>query len=106
LILFVACGLATFPLGRGETVREQIDRLISEMVSAGVFFQDAVSEFEKRYIRKVLEASGGNQSRAANALGIHRNTLGRKLEQYHLISMNGSRSRATAKSSLRKNSHK
>jgi transcriptional regulator with PAS, ATPase and Fis domain len=60
-----------------------------------VFFQDAVSEFEKRYIRKILEASKGNQSQAAKALGIHRNTLGRKMEEYHLVSKNGAtRSRA------------
>ena len=70
-------------------MKDQMDRLISEMVSAGVFFQDAVSEFEKRYIRKILEASKGNQSQAAKALGIHRNTLGRKMEEYHLVSKNG-----------------
>ena len=70
-------------------MKEQIDRLISEMVSTGVFFQDAVSEFEKKYIRKVLDANDGNQSRAAKALGIHRNTLGRKMEEYHLSSRNG-----------------
>ena len=72
------------------TVKEQVERLISEMVNDGVFFQDAVSEFEKKYIRKVLELNGGNQSQAAKALGIHRNTLGRKMEEYHLSSRNGS----------------
>jgi DNA-binding NtrC family response regulator len=71
------------------TVKDQVERLISDMVNAGVFFQDAVSEFEKKYIRKVLELSGGNQSKAAKALGIHRNTLGRKMEEYHLTSKNG-----------------
>jgi transcriptional regulator with PAS, ATPase and Fis domain len=68
-----------------------MERLISEMVSTGVFFPDAVSEFEKKYIRKVLEANSGNQSLAAKALGIHRNTLGRKIEEYHLVSKNGHR---------------
>ena len=71
-------------------MKEQIERLISEMVSTGVFFQDAVTEFEKKYIRKVLDASDGNQSRAAKALGIHRNTLSRKIEEYHIASRNGS----------------
>ena len=71
-------------------MKEQIDRLIADMVSAGVFFQDALSEFEKKYIRKVLDISGGNQSQAAKVLGIHRNTLGRKIEQYHLAASNGS----------------
>jgi len=70
-------------------LKDQVERLISEMVNAGVFFQDAVSEFEKKYIRKVLELNGGNQSRAAKALGIHRNTLGRKMEEYHISSRNG-----------------
>ena len=70
-------------------MKDLMERLISEMVGAGVFFQDAVSEFEKKYIRKILEASKGNQSQAAKALGIHRNTLGRKMEEYHLVSKNG-----------------
>ena len=70
-------------------MKDQVERLISEMVNTGVFFQDAVSEFEKKYIRKVLEINGGNQSKAAKALGIHRNTLGRKMEEYHISSRNG-----------------
>ncbi|MSO19498.1 MAG: histidine kinase [Acidobacteria bacterium] len=76
-------------------MRDLIEKLIAQMVETGVFFQDAVSEFEKKYIRKVLEQSGGNQSKAAKALGMHRNTLGRKMEEYHLAARNGSRSKAS-----------
>ncbi len=76
-------------------MRDLIEKLITQMVETGVFFQDAVSEFEKKYIRKVLEQSGGNQSKAAKALGMHRNTLGRKMEEYHLAARNGSRSTAS-----------
>ena len=86
-------------------MKDQIERLVSQMVETGVFFQDAVSEFEKRYIRKVLEDSGGNQSRAAKALGIHRNTLGRKMEEYNLASKNGvprSKKRASRTKTARK----
>jgi DNA-binding NtrC family response regulator len=85
-------------------VKDQVDRLISEMVNAGVFFQDAVSEFEKKYIRKVLEVNGGNQSKAAKALGIHRNTLGRKMEEYHISSRNGMAT--IGRSPRRKRSHR
>ena len=46
-------------------MKDQMDRLVTQMVEAGVFFQDAVSEFEKKYIRKVLELSRGNQTKAA-----------------------------------------
>ena len=70
-------------------MKDQMERLIILMVDSGLFFQDAVTEFEKRYIRRVLEVHGGNQSQAAKALGIHRNTLGRKMEEYNLASKNG-----------------
>ena len=86
-------------------MKDLIDRLVGQMVDAGVFFQDGVSEFEKRYIRRVLELHRGNQTRAAKALGIHRNTLGRKMEEYHLSSRNGAR-RPKAKASKRKSSRK
>ncbi|MBI3894394.1 MAG: helix-turn-helix domain-containing protein [Acidobacteria bacterium] len=72
-------------------MKDQLDRLIAQMVDEGVFFQDAVSEFEKRYIRRVMEINGGNQSQTAKALGIHRNTLGRKAEEYKLVGRNGAR---------------
>ena len=41
--------------------------------------REAVDLFEKQYIREVLEASGGNRQNAAKTLGIHRNTLLKKL---------------------------
>ena len=51
-------------------MKDQLDKLISELVERGVFFQDAVSEFEKRFIRSVLDVHSGNQSQSAKALGI------------------------------------
>ncbi len=40
----------------------------------------SLEEVEKRYIRKVLEATGGNKRRTAEVLGIARRTLYRRLE--------------------------
>jgi DNA-binding protein Fis len=54
------------------------------MVERGILFDEAVGEFEKRFIKQVLETAKGNQSRAAEILGIHRNTLSRKISQYKL----------------------
>jgi Nif-specific regulatory protein len=43
-----------------------------------------LAELEKRYIIRTLAQCDGNRTRAATALGIGRNTLGRKLKQYGL----------------------
>jgi len=67
-------------------VKDQLESLVGQMVERGIHFDEAVAEFEKKFIKRVLDHSRGNQSRAAIVLGIHRNTLSRKLDQYHLDS--------------------
>jgi transcriptional regulator with PAS, ATPase and Fis domain len=54
------------------------------MVENGILFADARREFEKRFIARVLQRHSGNLSRAAKDLRIHRNTLGKKIEEYKL----------------------
>jgi len=65
-------------------VRDQLESLVGQMVERGILFQEAVGEFEKRFIKRVLDRLNGNQSRAAKVLGIHRNTLSRKIYAYKL----------------------
>jgi DNA-binding protein Fis len=65
-------------------VKDQLEGLVSQMVERGILFDEAVGEFEKRFIKRVLDRVDGNQSRAAHQLGIHRNTLSRKLTEYKL----------------------
>ncbi|MGH9470360.1 MAG: helix-turn-helix domain-containing protein [Terriglobia bacterium] len=65
-------------------MKDQLDALINQMIEHGVHYEDAISEFQKRFIRKALEKNEGNRSKAAQMLGIHRNTLSRKLEENHL----------------------
>ena len=65
-------------------MKQQLDALIVEMVDKGIRFSDAKREFEKRFIQRVVQRHRGNLSRAAQDLRIHRNTLGRKVEEYKL----------------------
>jgi DNA-binding protein Fis len=65
-------------------MKDQLEGLVGQMVERGIMFQEAVGEFEKRFIKRVLDRSKGNQSRAAKILGIHRNTLSRKIFTYKL----------------------
>jgi Fis family transcriptional regulator, factor for inversion stimulation protein len=62
------------------------------MVDRGILFDEAIGEFEKRFIKRTLERADGNQCRAAKMLGIHRNTLSRKIGEYKL-NHHGSRKR-------------
>jgi hypothetical protein len=54
------------------------------MVEKGIRYDAVVQDFEKCYISRVLERVKGNQSRAARTLGMHRNTLSRKIAEYNL----------------------
>jgi DNA-binding NtrC family response regulator len=63
-------------------IADKIERLVEEMVDKEVQFEDAVREFEKRFISQVLGRCEGSLTKTAEALGIHRNTLTRKMAEY------------------------
>jgi DNA-binding NtrC family response regulator len=65
-------------------IAEKIERLVEEMVDKNVQFADAVREFEKRFISRVLGRFDGSLTKTADALGMHRNTLTRKMSEYKL----------------------
>jgi len=65
-------------------VKDQLEALVNQMIDRGILFTEAVSEFEKRFIDRMLEKNHGNHSKAAKALGIHRNTLSRKVDELDL----------------------
>ena len=65
-------------------MREQLDQLIEEMVAKGVRYEDAHREFERRFITRVIARADGNLCRAAEVLGIHRNTLSRKMMEHRI----------------------
>jgi DNA-binding protein Fis len=51
------------------------------MVARGVHYEDAQREFDKRFVACVIEKSDGNLCKAADTLGVHRNTLARKIKE-------------------------
>jgi DNA-binding NtrC family response regulator len=66
-----------------EDVRDLPSRITadptSELLASAADRQLPLAEVERGYIRRVLDANGGNVSRAARILGIDRRTLYRKL---------------------------
>jgi len=61
-------------------VRELLEQLVGEMVDKGIRYEDAQREFDKRFITRVVQKCDGNLCKAADTLGVHRNTLTRKLK--------------------------
>jgi DNA-binding NtrC family response regulator len=65
-------------------LRDELEHLVDSMVTRGVRYNDAQREFEKRFIARALAGTGGNLGKAASLLGMHRNTLSRKMAEYRL----------------------
>jgi DNA-binding NtrC family response regulator len=65
-------------------VREQLDRIVQEMLDKGVLYDDARREFEKMFITRALQRSKGSVGDAAELLGLHRNTVARKMTEYRI----------------------
>ena len=65
-------------------LRDQLDGLVGEMIAKGLRFEEAQRELEKRFIAQVLTQADGNVCKAADVLGMHRNTLSRKIVAYRL----------------------
>lgn len=64
-------------------MKQKLEALISEMIDHGLLYDEALCEFEKTFIMTVLEKNHGNQTKAAKAMGIHRNSLNRRLAAYN-----------------------
>jgi DNA-binding protein Fis len=65
-------------------VKEKLESLVTEMIERRIYLDEALDEFEKRFIQSVLTKTGGNKTKAAQVLGVHRNTLNRKIVQHKL----------------------
>jgi transcriptional regulator with PAS, ATPase and Fis domain len=63
-------------------MRARLEALIDEMLDGQIMLDEAVTEFEKLYIQKALARHKEHLSRTAASLGIHRNTLSKRVATY------------------------
>ena len=63
-------------------LRTRMEVLIEEMLDGQILLNEAMSEFEKLYIQKALTRNDEHFSKTASALGIHRNTLSKRVSTY------------------------
>ena len=64
-------------------MRKRMELLIGEMLDGRILLDEAITEFEKIYIQKALERNAKHLSKTACALGIHRNTLSKRISGYN-----------------------
>ena len=62
----------------------ELDGMVDRVLNSGMSLQQATELLERGMIGGALRRAKGNQSAAAKALGIHRNTLQRKMGEYEL----------------------
>ena len=60
-------------------LKERVETLCRDMIERGILFSEAMEHFECCFITEVVRRNGGNLTRAATSLGIHRNTLSKKV---------------------------
>ncbi len=67
-------------------LKERLEMLCTEMIDRGILFSEAMDQFERCFIAEVMRRNEGNLIRTAARLGIHRNTLSKRIKRRRLHS--------------------
>jgi DNA-binding NtrC family response regulator len=73
-------------------LRTRLAALIDEMLDGQIMLDEARDEFEKLFIQKALLRNKNHLSNTASVLGIHRNTLSKRVAAYKAQERTASRS--------------
>ena len=82
-------------------MRARLETLIDEMLEGHILLDEALSEFEKLYIKKALAKNKQHLTRTAIVLGIHRNTLAKRVALYEKQERNALKRAARGAGSFR-----
>ena len=63
-------------------LKERLEILCTEMIERGILYSEAMDQFERCFIAEVMRRNDGNLIRTAARLGIHRNTLSKKVRKF------------------------
>ena len=80
-------------------IRPRLEAVIDDMLDGQILLDEALEEFEKLYIEKAFDRNNRQISHTATALGIHRNTISKRVSAYreqerrHLIEVSKRRNR-------------
>jgi DNA-binding NtrC family response regulator len=63
-------------------MRTRLVAIIDEMLDGHILLAEALAEFEKLYIKQALARNRQHLSKTAAALGVHRNTVAKRVASY------------------------
>ena len=63
-------------------MRARLEAIIDEMLDGHILLPEALAEFEKLYIKRALVRNKSHLSKTAEALGVHRNTIAKRVSAY------------------------
>ena len=67
-------------------MKDRFESLVDLLFDNGLNLEESVAILERSLLVRALQRTNNNRSAASKLLGIHRNTLQRKVEQYQLDS--------------------
>ena len=65
-------------------LKDRLEAICVEMIDKGILFSEAMDHFEKCFIVEYMSRQNGNLTRAADGLGLHRNTLAKKIHAHKI----------------------
>ncbi len=66
----------------GQTLREVLEGVIEEALDAHLLWPEVCAQFEKLFIVSALRRCNGSIQEAAETMGVHRNTLSKKIRDH------------------------
>jgi DNA-binding NtrC family response regulator len=67
-----------------ENIRETLEGIIEQVMDAGLYWPEVCAEIERMFIVESLSRSRGFINRAALIMGVHRNTIAAKIQEYQI----------------------
>lgn len=68
----------------GHTLKEVLEGVIEEALDAHLLWPEVCEQFEKLFIVSALRRCNGSIQQAAEIMGVHRNTLSKKIREYQI----------------------
>jgi len=82
-------------------IRPRLESVIDDMLDGHILLDEALEEFEKLYIEKAYTRNKKRISHTAAALGIHRNTISKRVNSYRAEERKARRTSARSKPAKR-----